>query len=53
MAEPEAALPAWWSWYSWPYWWGHFNGLGKFSWKLTVEPGKSAELEYSWHYFWR
>jgi hypothetical protein len=53
LEEPEAAFPGWWSWYSWPYWWSHFNGLGKISWTFKLEPGKSVELEYSWHYFWR
>ena len=35
-------LPAWWRWYSWPTWWGHFNGVGRITWKVRIEPGKSA-----------
>jgi hypothetical protein len=53
LTEGETATPGWWSWYSWPYWWNHFNGLGKITWKVTLDPAKSAELEYSWHYYWR
>ncbi|HOD83557.1 MAG: hypothetical protein BWX88_04250 [Planctomycetes bacterium ADurb.Bin126] len=45
--------PHWWGWYNWPYWWRHFNGVGRVTWKLTLEPTKSAELGYTWHYFWR
>jgi hypothetical protein len=46
-------LPQWWSWYSWPYWWRHFNGMGKFTWKLTLQPQENVDLNYTWHYFWR
>ena len=45
--------PYWWGWYNWPHWWSHFNGVGRISWKITLEPGQSAELGYTWHYFWR
>jgi len=45
--------PYWWGWYNWPYWWRHFNGVGRVTWKLTLEPTKSVELGYTWHYFWR
>ena len=47
------AYPAWYGWYSWPAWWGRFNGIGKVSWGVSVEAGKTAELGYAWHYFWR
>jgi len=47
------SLPFWWSWYNWPYWWYHFNAVGRVSWDCELEPGKSIELEYNWHYFWR
>lgn len=52
---PGGAPPSWWGWYSWPYWWGHFNGVGKIEWKLKLEPGadKSVELNYTWNYYWR
>ena len=44
--------PNWWRSYSWPYWWYHFNGVGRITWKVKLEPGKSSELGYTWHYFW-
>ena len=50
--EP-ASRPFWWGWYNWPYWWYHFNAVGRVSWECELEPGKSIELEYQWHYFWR
>lgn len=40
-------------WYPWPGWWREANGTGRFTWKISIEPGKSAELGYTWHYFWR
>jgi hypothetical protein len=46
-------FPFWWYWHSWPYWWYHFNGIGRITWKFELEPGKSIDLEYRWHYFWR
>lgn len=46
-------LPVWWRWYSWPDWWQHFNGAGRITWKIRIEPGKSADLAYTWQYFWR
>ena len=45
--------PSWWGWYNWPYWWYHFNAVGRVTWKCELKPGKSIELEYKWHYFWR
>jgi hypothetical protein len=45
--------PFWWGWYSWPYWWYHFNSLGRVTWDLEIKPGESRKLEYTWHYFWR
>jgi hypothetical protein len=45
--------PAWWSWWNWPYWWNHFNGMGLITWTQTIETGKTVELKYHWHYFWR
>jgi hypothetical protein len=46
-------MPAWWSWYGWESWWYRRNGLGRASWRLTLEPGASTKLEAAWHYFWR
>jgi hypothetical protein len=45
--------PFWWRWYGWPNWWYHFNGMGKITWNVTLEPGKSIDLGYSWNYYWR
>lgn len=39
--------------YNWPSWAYQFNGVGKVSWKTTLESGKSVNLDYKWHYFWR
>lgn len=39
--------------YNWPDWWFHFNGVGKITWKVTLEPGKNINFDYSWHYFAR
>ena len=47
------SLPFWWGWYNWPYWWYHFNAVGRVNWECELKPGKSIELEYKWHYFWR
>jgi hypothetical protein len=47
------AQPPWWGWYGWPGWWGAVNGVGQFTWKTRVEPGKKLTLTYRWHYFWR
>jgi hypothetical protein len=45
--------PAWWGWYSWPGWWHHVNGMGRVTWKLTLDPDKPVEVGYAWHYYWR
>lgn len=45
--------PYWWSWYSWPWWWHHLNGVGRVTWKVTLESGKPVDLGYAWHYYWR
>lgn len=52
-AEAVSDRPTWWGWYNWPYWWFHFNGLGRFTWNTTLAPGKSVDLGYGWHYFWQ
>jgi len=48
-----ADLPMWWSWYNWPAGWSSLNGISQVNWELTLEPEKSIELSYDWHYFWR
>lgn len=47
------SYPDWWAWYSWPWWWHHVNGVGRVTWKLTLEQGKPVEVGYGWHYYWR
>ena len=42
----------WWMRFSWPWWWASLNGLGRASWEVTLEPGRTVDLEYAWHYFW-
>ncbi|MCL2648527.1 MAG: hypothetical protein FWD61_16220 [Phycisphaerales bacterium] len=36
-----------------PDWWNYFNGISRITWKTTLEPEKSIELKYTWHYYWR
>jgi hypothetical protein len=45
--------PYWWNWYGWPYWWNAFNGIGRITWNLTLDPDQSKDLGYQWHYLWR
>jgi hypothetical protein len=45
--------PYWWRWYSWPAWWYHWNGMGRITWDITLESGKSVDLNYTWNYYWR
>ncbi|MCA8948803.1 MAG: hypothetical protein KDE27_04830, partial [Planctomycetes bacterium] len=40
------------SWY-WSVWSMVMNGVGEASWTVAIEPGKTAEVGCSWHYFWR
>lgn len=49
----DGSRPFWWGWHSWPYWWHHFNGVGRITWTVNLEPGKPVDLAYTWHYFWR
>ena len=48
-----ADYPYWWNWYGWPQWWNYFNGIGRVTWKVKLEPNQSVDLAYDWHYFWR
>ncbi|MDB6019854.1 MAG: hypothetical protein JWR19_4343 [Pedosphaera sp.] len=45
--------PYWQSWYGWPSWWHALNGVGRITWKLNLESGASADLDYTWSYYWR
>jgi hypothetical protein len=29
------------------------NPVSKITWKVTVEPGKNADLDYAWSYYWQ
>ena len=49
----EQQYPYWWGWYNWPNWWSRFNGIGRITWKATLEPEKELNLSYTWHYYWR
>jgi hypothetical protein len=53
MENPDPGLyPSWWGWYSWAGWWERLNGMSRATWNLKIEPGKSADLGYTWHYYW-
>jgi hypothetical protein len=52
-ASGSGALPYWWSWFSWPWWWHHFNGVGRVTWTVDLQPGKPVDLGYTWNYYWR
>jgi hypothetical protein len=45
------ALPEWYGWYSWPWWWRGANGVGRITWKTRLEAGGKVEFHYAWHYF--
>jgi hypothetical protein len=52
--EDTSFAPAsapWLSGYNWPVWWQHFNGVGRITWNLKLDPGASVDLGYTWHYF--
>ena len=48
-----AGRPPWGRWWNTPDWWSHFNSIGRITWNQHLEAGKSIELKYAWHYFWR
>jgi hypothetical protein len=52
-APATGTHPYWWTWWGWPNWWSHFNGVGRITWKPKLDAGKSVELKYTWHYYWR
>jgi hypothetical protein len=45
--------PPWWGWFNWPWWWRHFNGVGRVSWSVQLEPSQALDLGYTWNYYWR
>lgn len=48
----EEGLPYWWNWCSWPWWWYHFNSVGRADWSLELGAGQTQTVSYTWHYFW-
>jgi hypothetical protein len=52
VSAANVELPSWWGWYSWPYWWYEFNGIGCVKWTVTLDAGKDTDLNNKWHYFW-
>lgn len=53
LAAGPGPYPSWWGWFSWPWWWNHFNGMGRITWTVQLDPGKPVDLEYAWNYYWR
>ena len=49
----DVYAPAWWSWYSWPFAWNHFNRFSTVTWKVHLDPSKSIDLGYKWNYYWQ
>lgn len=47
------SVPDWWNWFNWPYWWSVENGTGKATWKITLAPGETVHLGYTWHYMFQ
>lgn len=43
----------WRPWVSWPWWWGHFNGIGRITWTIDLQPKQPSEVTYTWNYYWR
>ena len=52
-AEGPGPFPTWWGWFSWPWWWHHFNSVGRITWTVELQPSEPLELGYTWNYFWR
>jgi hypothetical protein len=52
-AEGPGPFPTWWGWFSWPWWWHHFNSVGRITWTVDLQPSEPLELGYTWNYYWR
>ena len=52
-ASGPSPMPTWWGWFSWPWWWHHFNGVGRITWTIDLAPNRPVELPYTWNYYWR
>jgi hypothetical protein len=44
--------PNYYYWYSSWWWWNQVNPVSRITWKATLEPGKSTDLDYAWSYYW-
>jgi hypothetical protein len=54
MEDPKGAeRHNYYAWYSSWWWWNQVNPVSKITWKVTVEPGKNADLDYAWSYYWQ
>ncbi|MBI3856249.1 MAG: hypothetical protein HY293_11220 [Planctomycetes bacterium] len=51
--EEFKGYPGYGRWWYHYWWWTDVNPVSRIVWKVTLEPGKSLEIPYSWHYFWR
>jgi hypothetical protein len=52
-SDGPGPFPTWWGWFSWPWWWHHFNAVGRITWTVNLQPTEPLELDYTWNYFWR
>jgi hypothetical protein len=48
--QPYSAYSYWFS--AW-WWWNKVNPVSRITWKATLEPGKSTDLEYAWSHYWQ
>jgi hypothetical protein len=48
-----ASGSGWLRYINWPGWWYQQNSIGKASWTVSLPKGESADLAYTWHYYWR
>jgi len=48
-----AEYPVWWRYYGWPSWWNQMNSIARITWNVTLAPGQSVDLNYTWQYYWR
>jgi hypothetical protein len=52
-SDGPGPFPTWWGWFSWPWWWHHFNSVGRITWTVDLQPAEPLDLGYTWNYFWR
>ena len=51
-ADSGLAYPSW-NNYSLPSWWAELNGIGRITWNLKLDAGKTIDLDYKWDYYWQ